>query len=183
MTNQERKNRASKIREKRLKQLEIQNKELEKENKSLQNVSKQYPPLILTLLKKLKRIDPWNTVAGLTPINCALITYYKLKQTLKLKSDELRIASNPLHTWVEFNYNDKWWIFDPIAVSNLTLGYPVKQKSSTDKEEYLKLTQYYYNIQDYYDDYDNKIDYTQDEAKIAAMEDSGLRTVLKLNYH
>lgn len=183
MTDQERKNRATRIREKRLRELEQQNKDLLKRQSELENISKRYPPLILTLLKKLKRIDPWNTVANMDPINCTFVTYFKLRQALKLNNDELRMTVNSKHAWVEFKYDDKWWIFDPIAIKNLNLGYPVKLKTHADKEEYLELSRYYYNCDEYFEKYEQKIDFTKDEAKIIAMEDGGLYSVFKINYH
>lgn len=183
MTDHERKARTAKIREKRLKEVELKNKQLEKENKDLQNVSKQYPPFILTLLKKLKRIDPFNTVCGLTPINCAIISYFKLRQTLKFDKENIRIQYNSRHCWVEFNYNDKWWVFDPKAVSNLKLGNPIKSKNHSDHDYYNFMSRSYTDINDFYEEFESKIDYTIDEAKIAAMQDSGLSTVLKINYH
>lgn len=183
LTDNERKNRNIRIREKRLRQVEAQNKELKKRTSELENISKQYPPMILTLMKRLKRIDPWNSVAGMDPMNCAFISYYKLRQTLKLDNESLRIVVNTLHTWVEFKYDDKWWVFDPIAVNKLDLGYPIKLKSHADKEEYKDLSRNYYDMEKYLQRNDSKIKYTTDEAKIAAMEDTGLNSVLKLKYH
>jgi len=183
MTDQERKNRAIRIRDRRLRELAKQNKELIKRTKELENISKRYPPLILTMLKRLKRIDPWNTVAGMNPYDCTVITYYKFRQVFKLSNEDLRIAVNALHSWVEFKYDDQWWIFDPIAVKNLDLGYPVKLKTHADKEEYTTLTRYYYQIEKFFEYYGDKIQYTEDEAKIRAMEDEGLHSVLKLKYY
>ena len=183
MTDQERKNRVIRVRDKRLREMEIKNKELEKRTKELENISKRYPPLILTMLKRLKRIDPWNTVAGMDPLNCAFVTYYKLRQTLKFDDKLLRIVNNSIHTWVEFNYDDKWWIFDPVAVKNLDLGYPVKLKTHATKPEYLNLSRHYYNINQFFEEFESKLKFEKDEAKIAAMADEGLASVLHLKYH
>lgn len=183
MTDQERKNRALRIRDKRLKDLEKQNKDLEKRHSELENIQSQYPPLIATMLKRLKRIDPWNSVAGMSSIDCSFVTYFKLRQSLKLDNDNLRIVVNPSHSWTEFKYDDKWWIFDPIAVKKLDLGYPIKLKNHADKEEYTKLSKYYLNIDDFIKDYNEKLSLDKDEAKIKAMEDKDLSSVVKLKYY
>lgn len=183
MKDSERKRLSAQRRDKRLKFLEKQNSEISKRMKDLENISKQYPPMILTLLKRLKRIDPFTTVAAMEPIDCAVISFYKLRQVLKLGSEDLRIAVNPAHVWTEFKYDDKWWIFDPTAVKNLDLGHPVKQKNHASKTEYLELTRYYYDIKVFFEKFGNKLSYTVDEAKITAMEDQGLSSAIKLKYH
>lgn len=84
-----------------------------------------FPPFIKTLSNRLSRLDPWTGITKLDSWNCSLITYYKLKQ---YGVDELRFSVTQGRAWVEFKYNDEWWIFDPTAVSNKDLGPPIKRE-------------------------------------------------------
>ena len=140
------------------------------------NPNRTYPPLILTMMKRLKRIDPWNTVAGMHHYQSALVTYYKLKQ---FGMEKLRISANNQHAWCEFDFDGIWWVFDPIAVRIMKLGSPVKKHSECIEQEYIILTRSYTDINDYIETFDEFINITKDEAKIIAMEDEGLLTVLK----
>jgi hypothetical protein len=159
------------------KQLEKQLKDKEATERKNKN---QYPPLIATLLKRLKRIDPWSGIASLDLHDSVLVSYFKLKQR---DISEVRIAVTPNHAWIEFNYDDKWWIFDPLAVKDLSLGDPVKQRLDAKEEKYKSLARYFDKIDEYIEKYDNKISLSKDEAKIEAMKDEGLSSVLKIKYH
>lgn len=139
-----------------------------------------YPEVILTILKRTKRIDPNRTVAAMDHYQAALVSYYKLKQA---GFDKLKIGANSIHAWVEFEYDRKWWIFDPVAVRKRNLGLPVKKKSDTTEVEYSTLTRYFNTVSDYLDVYGKEIDLSPDECKIAAMEDEGLHSALTINYH
>jgi len=151
-----------------------------KKAEKLKDPKYSYPEVILTILKRLKRIDPNRTVAGMDPHQAALISFFKLKQS---GFKELRIGSNSIHAWVEFEYDKKWWIFDPVAVKDRSLGLPVKKKSDTEEIQYSTLSRYYSNVDDYIETWNNSIDYTKDECKIAAMDDPGLQQALNISYH
>jgi len=154
--------------------------ELEQKRIKDNNPKVVYPELILTMSKRLKRIDPWNTVAGIDKYQSVLITHYKLKQ---FGIDELRIGANSLHAWNEFKYDDRWWIFDPVAVRVRKLGAAVKCKCDATEIEYVTLSKYFTDVDEYIDSYNEYLTLTKDECKIAAMEDEGLNSVLKIKYH
>lgn len=141
---------------------------------------KQYPPLILTMLKRLKRIDPWMGAISFDLEDSILIFYYKLKQR---DISPIRIAYNTQHKWVEFNYDDNWWVFDPHAVKKMEYGDPVKLKSNTFEEPYTGLTRYFKDLDSFIETFDYKITISKDEAKILAMKDEGLTSVLNIKYH
>lgn len=155
-------------------------KELKEKEATERKNKNQYPPLISTLLKRLKRIDPWSGIASLDLYDSVLVSYFKLKQR---NIEKIRIASTPIHLWVEFFYDEKWWIFDPLAVKDLSLGDPVKQRIDAKEEKYKQLARYFDNIDDYLKKYDDKLTLTKDESKIEAMRDEGLSSVLKIKYH
>jgi hypothetical protein len=152
-----------------------------KELEEFEKKKKQYPPLIMTISKRLERIDPWNSVARLSPWDCSYITYYKLKQFGF--SEGLRIVTTAQHAWVEFKFNNEWWIFDPTAVRKINLGDALKRKKYNQVEEYLDMQTVFDNVEDYVMRYDKKITYEPDEAKILAMSDDGLNSVLRIKYH
>jgi len=141
---------------------------------------KSYPALILTMLKRVKYIEPNKTVAGMDPHQAALISYFKLKQG---GFENLKLGVSAMHAWVEFEYQEKWWIFDPVAVKKKELGLPIKRKLDTEEPQYSSLSRYYTDVDRYIEIYTNYIDLTKDECKIAAMEDPGLNQTLRINYH
>jgi hypothetical protein len=140
----------------------------------------EYPPLISTMLKRLKRIDPWMGAIAMNKYDAILIFFFKLKQR---DISPLRIAKNNKHMWVEFTYDEKWWIFDPYAVKNLDYGDPVKQRIDATEEIYTMMTQYYTSIDDFMDRYSEDITISKDEARILAMKDENLSSVLQIKYH
>ena len=139
-----------------------------------------YPPLISTFLKRLRRIDPWSGALSMEIYDSILIFYYKLKQR---EISPLRIAHNNKHTWVEFMYDDKWWIFDPHAIRNLAYGDPIKMRDDAQEPVYSILTRYYDDIDVFIDKFDAGITISKDEAKILAMKDENLSSVMKIKYH
>ena len=159
------------------KQKEIQ---YQKELEQKELFYKKYPEFILTILKRLKRIDPWNGVANIDHKISCIVSYFKLKQ---LSFKNLRILTNSIHSWVEFEYNDSMWIFDPIAVRNRNLGLPIKRKNDGDVIEYKTLSKSYTNINTYYEDNESDMYLSIDELKILAMKDIGLQLLNKINYH
>lgn len=155
-------------------------KEKEKSEKlEKEKIKKDYPPTILTMSKRIKTIDPWNSIVKLDKYDSALIVAYKLQQK---NLTETRIAVNNKHCWVEFKFADVWYIFDITAITNLELESPIKAKIEANHSFYKQLSSYY-NIDDFYTRFENKLTLTKDEAKIEAMEDEGLNTVLFLKYH
>lgn len=155
-------------------------KEKEKMEKlEKEKIKKNYPPTILTMSKRIKTIDPWNTIVKLDKYDSALIVAYKLQQK---NLSETRIVVNNKHCWVEFNFAGVWYIFDVTAITNLELESPIKAKVEANHPFYKQLSSYY-NIDQFYDKFQHKISITKDEAKIEAMEDDGLNTVLFLKYH
>lgn len=167
---------AQEIAKRKKQEIEKKQKELEKEK--INKVIK-HPDLVLTMLKRLRRISPWSDIVNMSPYQTALICYYKLKQ---MGIKDLKIAANSLHAWVEFQYDNRWWTFDPIAVKKTNLEEPIKNKLLATQIEYTTLTMYFNNIDDYLSFYEDNIDISKDEAKIIAMEDEALNTV-KINYH
>lgn len=155
-------------------------KALREKETQLLKVKSNYPEFILTLNKRLKRIDPWDGVAAMNYKESVVVSYFKLKQ---LKIDNIKIGINNVHGWLEFKYNDVWWIFDPIAVKNKKLGDPIKKKSEGIEYEYKTLSKYYESYNDYKEDYENDLLLTTDEYKILAMKDTGLNTLNNINYH
>lgn len=135
-----------------------------------------YPQYISTLSKRIKRLDPSYGVQSMEYHDCAYIVYYKLKQS---GFKDLRIICTAKHAWVEFLYNDEWWIFDPIAIRELELGDPIKRKQYVKEDVYRMFARIFTDIGDYKDAYENRINYTEDEAKIAAMKDVGLNSTLR----
>lgn len=140
---------------------------------------KKYPELILTILKRLKRIDPWSGVANMDPKIGCLVSYYKLKQ---LAFTGLRLVTNNSHSWVEFKYNDVVWIFDPSTVRLRKLGFPIKKKKDAEEFEYTTLSFSFDNDTDYIEYFQNEIYLSKDELKILAMKDRGLQLITKINY-
>lgn len=138
-----------------------------------------YPSFIATILKRSRRIDPWHGVASFEPLDCALITFFKLRQ---FGMSDIRISNNTEHTWVEFKYNEEWWIFDPIAVRKLSLGEPLKRQKFNNVEIYNNLNRYFYDIDAYIENFESILEYDSDEAKIAAMKDSGLNSIFRIKY-
>lgn len=172
-TKEQRRRENERIRREKARDEQKQIAQLEKEKRT-------YPPLITTLSKRLERIDPWNSVAALNPWDCAYVTFYKLRQ---FGFDQgLKIVSSATHAWVEFKFNDEWWIFDPLATKRVSLGAAVKRKKYTTEEEYNDMNRGYDDPGEYAKEFDRKISLTPDEAKIQAMEDKGLNTVLRINY-
>lgn len=167
-----------KVREdaKRKKARELKETEIAAQEKKKSN----YPEFILTLNKRLKRIDPFYGVSAMNFKESVVVSYFKLKQ---LGIKENRISVNNSHAWLEFKYNDVWWIFDPIAVNNKKLGDPVKKKIEGIEYQYKALSTYYDSIDDYIDKYEDDILLQKDEYKILAMKDKGLSTLNNINYH
>lgn len=174
-----------KTREQRRRENErIRREKIREENKKNAEFEKSkniYPPLISTIAKRLERIDPWNSVASLNPWDCAYVTFYKLKQFGF--SEGLKLISTSRHAWVEFKFNDEWWIFDPLATRRVSLGAALKRKKYVTQEEYLEMNMEFENIDDYVNQYSRKLTLTPDEAKIQAMSDDGLNSVLRIKYH
>jgi len=138
-----------------------------------------YPPLVLTMLKRIRRISPFQGIASLDPYEATLITFYKLKQN---NINEIRIGANAAHAWCEFKFDDDWYILDPVAVRDSSLGQTVKKVSEANSR-YTQMSRYYESIESYYEDFSGKISYDYDEAMIYAMEDIGLTSIMNLNYH
>lgn len=163
------------------KKLEKQKKETDRLQQKIDKEKSQYPPTILTLAKRVKRMDPWNTVVRMDTYDACMVVYYKLKQR-GIDSDDLRIAINNKHAWVEFRFADRWYIIDVKAILNPEYGTPIKEKSSADYNFYKLLTRFY-TIDEFYKNYSHKIEFTKDEAKVLAMEDEGLNSAIKVIYH
>ena len=138
------------------------------------------PEMISTINKRLKRIDPINSVAGLNPYDCAIVCFYKLKQ---FGAEDVRIYANASHAWAEFYYDDKWWIFDPVAVRRRKLGIPVKRKVDAELPEYTSMSIQYKTVSKFMEAFDSRCTMEIDEYKIYAMEEEGLQGALKINYH
>jgi hypothetical protein len=160
------------------------NTETEKNNSeknSQEELQKQvkYPDIVLTMLKRLRRISPWSDIVTMSSYQSALISYFKLKQ---LGMKEIKLAANAIHAWVEFSYDNRWWTFDPAAIKNTALGQPIKSKLLATEIEYTTLTRYFEKPSDFFSYYETSIDITIDDAKIIAMEDDALNSI-KLNYH
>ena len=172
MNNEQRRRDRERLRKTKLKEIERSEKEKVKQQNK-------YPSFINTLLKRLRRIDPWNNVASLNIINCVYITFYKLRQFGMLN---LRIAHNNTYTWIEFEYDGEWWTFEPIAVRLLKLGEPIKRVKYINNDIYNNLNRYFYDITDFETIFKEKLEYSSDEAKIEAMKDSGLNSVLRIKY-
>lgn len=164
----------------KLKEEEVLKKQEEREEK-VRSRHPDYPDTVLTILKRLKRIDPWKGACLLDSWNCALITWYKLKQS---EIEPLRIRSSARGAWVEFQYEGSWWIFDPQAVKSPgLLGEPIKRSAEAKEEYYRSMVRSYSTIEEFQRGMEKRLRFSLDEAKIAAMEDYHLSTVLKLNYH
>lgn len=154
------------------------------EDKDAEKLAKEratYPPTVLTLAKRIKRMDPWNTVVQMDPTDACVVVYYKLKQR-GIHTENLRIAVNVKHCWVEFKFADRWYIIDVKSILQPDLGQPLKEKTTANHSFYTNLTRYY-DIDDFFKSYGHRIEYTKDEAKIIAMEDEGLNSAIKVIYH
>jgi len=160
---------------------ELVRKEKEaKEQEKLNDPKYTYPEFILTLQKRLKRVDPWNGVINMKTKQMVLVIYFKLKQ---MGISNLKIVSNNIHSWIEFEYFDRWWIFDLLAVRDKSLGDPIKKKGNENHSTYTSFSRVYTSMDRYIEDFEDEIYIDKDEAKILAMEDAGLNTIGKINYH
>ena len=155
-------------------------KEAEKEELKLNKPENSFPPLILTMRKRLARIDPWNGVASMDSKQSVEVVYYKLRQ---IGMDKIRIVANNIHTWLEFNYDDTWWICDIVAVRKRMLGSPIKKKTDADQPEYTTFSRSFNTMDEYLDVYGADLYLDKDECKILAMKDLGLSAISKINYH
>jgi hypothetical protein len=153
----------------------LQQKQREEDLKS----KTKYPDVILTMMKRLRRISPWSPVVSMNPYQASLIAFFKLKQ---LGIKECRFSANAMHSWVEFKYDDRWWTFDLIAVRETHLGDPIKSILIANEDEYKALTAHYDLPYDFIEKYHEHISITIDDAKIIAMEDDSLNTI-RINYH
>lgn len=151
-------------------------KEKEKLEQSEIKEREKYPDFINTLSKRIKRLDPSYGVQSMDYHNCTYVTYFKLKQS---GFNDLKIICTNSHAWVEFLYNDEWWIFDPIAIRELKLGNPIKRKKFVSEDEYKTFGRIFSQIEYYENAYGDKLHFDRDEAKIAAMKDIGLNNVLR----
>ena len=156
----------------------IQQKQKE-ETEKIYNREK-YPPTIRTMIKRIKRIDPWNTVASLNHLDSSLVVYYKLKQK---GIENVRIVKAPNHSWVEFQFNENWYILDVKAVQDTSLGDPIKLKNEVTNPVYNTLSRYYEDVDEFYSRFENDFSLEKEEAQIEAMEDEGLNTFLIIKYH
>lgn len=154
--------------------------EKKKEDEKLKQF-KIYPPIIANMLKKAKRIDPWHGICTLNPYDVAIIVYYKLFQK---GIDDIKLVNSSNHCWVEFKFSNKWYIFDVLAVKNTKYGQPIKDKYDPDNYDvYKELVRTYDSVEKFIEDYDEKITFTSEEAKIYAQKDDSLNTILNINYH
>lgn len=170
----------SSLKEKKLREEERNVKKAEQEKRERDNeLHASFPPAVLTILKRLKRIDPWEGVVNMNPWDCALTVFYKMRQSGMV---DLRIKSTISHAWVEFRHTGNWYIFDPKAIQNTEYGEPVQQVGNS-TDQYSSLGKSYDKAADFYESHEDKFEITQDMARIAAMEDYGLNTVLKMNYY
>ena len=154
--------------------------EMEERGERKKMLHPDYPEAILTMLKRLKRIDPWKGVAVLDPYNAAVVVYYKLRQN---GIEPLRFKSSAKHAWVEFKYDGKWWIFDPLAVRLSSLGEPIKRSIEAKEDAYRGISRTFDTLKEFYDTFERKIHLSHDEAKVTAQGDYHLGTVIKMNYH
>ena len=165
--------------------IQIKNKETqrnerkEEHQKERQWNNEKYPPTISTMVKRIKRIDPWNTVVSMSPYDSALIVYFKFKQK---GLENVRMATTHSHAWVEFEFDNNWYIIDVSAVNNKELGEPIKFKRDVDSPVYKNLVRYFDDVDSYIETYDDKLSFEKDEAKIEAMNDQGLNTFLIIKY-
>lgn len=141
--------------------------------------SQKYPPTISTMVKRIKRMDPWNTVVSMSCYDSSMIVYFKLKQK---GLEDVKIVTTSKHSWVEFEFSNHWYIIDVSAVKNKELGEPIKHVDDANNVMYKQLKSVYTNIDDYIEDFDDELSYDKDEAKIEAMQDSGLNTFLIIKY-
>lgn len=179
LTKEERSKKVQKIRERKYKEDLRLNKKQEF-LKYKQKNSEKYPPTITTMMKRIKRIDPWTTVVSMSPFDSSMIVYFKLKQK---GIDNVKIITTSKHSWVEFEFSDNWYIIDVSAVKNKELGEPIKHVNDIyNNTVYKQLKSTYTDIDDYIDDFGDKLSYDKDESKIEAMQDTGLNTFLIIKY-
>jgi hypothetical protein len=179
LTKEERSKKVQKLREKRHKE-SIRLKKKEDFLKIKEYNSLKYPPTITTMIKRIKRMDPWNTVVSMNNYDSSMIVFFKLKQK---GIDNVRIITTNNHSWVEFEFSDNWYIIDVSAIKNKEYGEPIKHVNDVKNEVYKKLKSTYTDIDDYIQNYEDKLSYDKDEAKIEAMQDSGLNTFLIIKYY
>jgi len=142
----------------------------------------EYPDTLSTILKRLRRIDPWKSaITAENPFLSALMMFYKMRQS---EIKEIRLATVSYHAWTEMFFENQWWIIDPIAVRKTEYGIPLKPKSITQEKVYLELKKYFVDADEYFQEYTErgKIDLEIDEIKIAAQEDKFMSNVFKINH-
>ena len=154
-------------------------KEKEKAEAEANKPEKNFPDLILTMRKRLARIDPWNGVASMDAKQGVMITYYKLRQ---IGMEKIRIVANSAHAWCEFEYDDKWWILDLASLRKKHLGQPLIKKSEAEAPEYTTMSRSYKSIDDYLEEYGKDTYLDKDDCKILAMKDAGMHCISRLNY-
>ena len=160
---------------KKFKQQESERKEKEKHLKTV-------PPNIGTMIKRVSRINDHDGVVMLNPYDSNLVIYFKLRQK-KYKADDIRILVNAKHSWVEFKFDKRWYIFDIQAKRKTELGIPIQAKDLATAEIYKMMSQTYSDIDEYMEKFDDKITMTKEEAMRYAMEDEGLNSVMIMKYH
>jgi len=169
----------TKTREQRRRENERIRREKErKEKKELEEVEKEkleFPFLISSLYRKLKRMDLKSSILKMNPWECAYVCYYGLHRLPFC--DERKVVVSNRHAWVEFKFNDEWWIFDPLAIIDNELKEPLRRRKYTNIDIYNSLRSEFDDIKAFKSIYDNKISLTEDEAKIAAMEDRLLNSL------
>lgn len=155
----------------------LQKKKLkEKEEADKEKQNNTYPTFINSLNKSAQRVDANVGITKLDPFNAAFISYFKLRQ---VGLEEIRIVTVATYAWTEFKYDDEWWIFDPLTLKNIKLGDPLKRKKFIKEEPYTNFSRTFSDMDKFLSIYDYKIEYTKDEAKIAAMKDTVLFKIFK----